>query len=312
MNAVVTGAFGYTGRYIAERLLDDGHEVRTLTNDDSSADPFAGHVKATPLIFDHTYLTEQLRGADVLFNTYWIRFERGDMTFDRATRNSYALIDAAREAGVRRLVHVSITNPFIDPRLPYFRGKAAVEGAVMASGLSYGIVRPTVVFGGNDVFINNIAWLVRHIPVFFVPTGGSLQPVHVADVAALCVQAADESRNTIVDAAGPEAFTFGAFVRTVRDAVGSRTLLVSTPPSVALLGARVVGALLRDRVMTRGELDGLRAGLVVSGEQPTGSVVFTEWLTEHTDELGQRYVSEVRRNFHRDTARGRRPVDATR
>jgi uncharacterized protein YbjT (DUF2867 family) len=239
-------------------------------------------------------------------------FERGRTTFDSAVRNSYLLVDAARSANVSRVVHVSITNPFVEPSLPYFRGKAAVEGAVMGSGMSYGIVRPTVVFGGNDVFINNIAWLVPHVPLFFVPSNGALQPVSVFDVADLCVQAAQATENVIVDAAGPEIFGFGSFVRTIRDAVGSSSLLIPTPSAVSLLGAKIMGALLRDHLMTRGELDGLRTGLVVSGHEPLGAVVFTKWLTEHAEELGRRYVSEVRRNFDRGTAAERRPVGAAR
>lgn len=301
MNAVVTGAFGYTGRHIASRLLDRGDEVRTLTNDQPSADPFGGRVMASPLVFDRRTLVAALHGADVLFNTYWVRFERGGMTFDDAVRNSYTLIDAAREAGVRRIVHVSITNPFVDPTLPYFRGKAAVEGAVMASGLPYGIVRPTVVFGGNDVFVNNIAWLLRRFPFFLVPGRGNyrLQPVSVFDVARLCVEVADRTESSVIDAAGPEIFAFRGFVRTIRDAVRSRSVILTSPPRVALLASRLAGLVVRDRVITRDEVAGLRRELIVSRHRPTGHVAFSEWVKAQAD-LGRHYVSEVARNYRRE------------
>src|ERR671932_990012 len=181
---VVTGAFSYTGGFIARRLLDDGVRVRTLTRRDDPASPLHGEVETAPLQFaDCAALVESLRGASRLYNTYWVRFERGGTTFDRAVRNTLALFEAAAEAGVERIVHVSVTNPSEDSPLPYFRGKARLERELRSVGVSHAIVRPTLVFGAGDVLVSNIAWILRRFPVFVVPGDGSgrVQPLSVDD-----------------------------------------------------------------------------------------------------------------------------------
>ena len=298
--SVVTGAFGYTGRYIAQRLLDEGATVRTLTRNSAASSPFGDQVERYPLDFDAAgQLTESLRGADTLYNTYWIRFARGGVTHDTAVRNSRALLNAAVEAGVRRVVHISITSASEDSPLPYFRGKALVESAVRESGLSYAIVRPTVLFSTEDILINNIAWFLRRFPVF--PIGGSgeypIQPVLVDDVARLAVDAGAGSGDVALDAVGPETFTFEEMVRLLARRVGSRARLMHLPPSMALLAARMAGWLVRDVVLSKDEIDGLMAGRLVSAAPPTTSTRFTEWLQAEGASLGRRYASELARHY---------------
>jgi uncharacterized protein YbjT (DUF2867 family) len=160
---VVTGAFGYTGRFITRRLLDAGHEVRTLTGHPGRRDCFDGEVDVARYAFDDpSALVASLRGSDVLYNTYWVRFPRRGTSFDQAVANTRTLVRAAEEAGVRRVAHISITNPSKGSPLAYFRGKALAEEIVVGSALSHAIIRPTVLFGGDDVLINNIAW--AHAP----------------------------------------------------------------------------------------------------------------------------------------------------
>ncbi|MBI2073288.1 MAG: NAD(P)H-binding protein, partial [Gemmatimonadetes bacterium] len=176
----VTGAFGYSGRYIAQRLLDAGHQVVTLTNTIPAVDPFAGRVRRRPLAFDRPVaLAESLRGVRVLYNTYWVRFNHRRFTYAQAVRNTLLLFEAARRAGVERIVHVSITNPSRTSPLEYFRGKAELETALQESGLSYAILRPTVLFGSEDILINNIAWMLRRFPVFGIFGDGQyrMQPI---------------------------------------------------------------------------------------------------------------------------------------
>jgi uncharacterized protein YbjT (DUF2867 family) len=298
--AIVTGAFSYTGRAIADRLLAEGHAVRTLSRRDEPGDPLAGRLEVAPLQFaDPEALAESLRGARVLFNTYWIRFERGESTFARAVENTRVLFRAAGEAGVERVVHVSVTNAAEDSPFVYFRGKAAVERELAASGLSYAIVRPTLVFGPEDVLVNNIAWILRRLPFFLVPDGGAyrVQPVSVEDTARICVAAAAETRGQTLDAAGPDTFTFDELVRLIAAAVRSPARLVRTPPRLALALSALVGAARRDVLLTRDELSGLAASLLVSAEPPRGRDRFGEWLEREGDRLGRRYVSEVARNF---------------
>jgi uncharacterized protein YbjT (DUF2867 family) len=292
---VVTGAFSYTGSFIARRLLEDGRRVRTLTRRDDPSSPLHGRVETMPLQFaDRARLVESLRGARCLYNTYWVRFERGETTFDRAVRNSAVLFAAAAEAGLERIVHVSVTNPSRDSPLPYFRGKALVERELAACSVAYAIVRPTLVFGPRDILVNNIAWLLRRFPIFVVPGDGSgrVQPVSAEDVAEIAVTV-----KGTVDAAGPETYTFDELVRLVAAAIGHPSALVHMAPRLALTLGRVVGAAQRDVVLTADETAGLQASLLVSAEPPRGRASFREWLELNGQTLGRRYVSELARNF---------------
>ena len=298
--SVVTGAFGHTGRYITRQLLEHGGIVKTLTRTPASRSPFGSRVEALPLDFGNfASLVEHLQGAVTLQNTYWIRFAHGAVTHETAVQNSRILIAAAVEAGVKRIVHISITNPSEDSPLPYFRGKALVEKAIHQSGLSYAIIRPTVLFSPEDVLINNIAWFLRRFPV--VPIGGSgdypIQPVSVDDLAQLAVHAGSGSENVVFDAVGPETFTFEEMVRLIAQRVGSRARLIHVWPSVALLAARVASWLVRDVVLTRDEIDGLLAGHLASADPPTTSTRFTEWLEAEGAALGRRYASELDRHY---------------
>lgn len=297
---VVTGAFSYTGRHIAARLLAAGRRVRTLTNHPTNPDPFGGTVEAAPLAFDDdSALARAMEGADTLYNTYWVRFVRGAESFERAVRNSETLFRAAEKAGVRRIVHVSIANADAAPDLPYFRGKVTVERALSGLSVSRAIVRPTVLFGGSDVFINNIAWLLRRFPAFAVAGDGRyrLQPVHVQDVAAIAVEAGPRRGNECLDAAGPEILTFEELARLIAGRIGRRTPILHVPPAVLVLLSRIIGVGLRDVVVNREEIDGLMAGLLVSGEPARGTIRFSEWLTGASSLLGREYASELGRHF---------------
>ena len=298
--SVVTGAFGYTGRYIARRLLADGERVRTITGHPDRPDPFAGRVAVAPMDFDDPVaLCRSLEGATTLFNTYWIRFSRGEATHERAAENSRTLIKAAEDAGVRRIVHISITGASSASHLSYFRGKGEVEEAVIGSQMSHAIIRPALVFGREDVLANNIAWALRRFPVF--PMFGSgdypVQPVFVEDLAEIAVAAARESRNMLIDAVGPETLAFEELVRLIADKTGSRARIVHVRPGLAFALTRLVGWLVRDVVLTRDEIEGLMAGLLVSDAAPTGGTRFSRWLAENAGILGRRYASELDRHY---------------
>ena len=294
----VTGAFGYSGRYIAHRLLQAGREVRTLTNTRPVADPFGGRVQAWPLAFDRpASLLDSLRGVRVLYNTYWVRFNHRWFTHAQAVRNTLTLFEAARRAGVERIVHVSITNPSPDSPLEYFRSKAELEAALVRSGLSYAILRPTVLFGKEDILINNLAWVLRHFPVFGLFGDGEyrLQPIHVDDMAALAVEQGARRDDATVEAIGPETFTFRELVRTIGRIIGRPRPLLRTPPIVGYGVARLLGPLLGDVVITRDEVRGLMAELLYVSAPPAGRTALTEWAAGHRDELGRRYASELAR-----------------
>jgi NADH dehydrogenase len=289
---VVTGALSYLGRAIAEELLARGEDVRSLSRRDVPGDPLRERIEVAPLDLDDP----DLRGATALYNTYWIRFERGAATFDQAVDNTIRLFEAARRAGVERIVHISVANADRADDLAYFRGKHAIERWLATSGLPYAIVRPTLVFGANDILVNNIAWIVRRSPLFLVPGRNDylVQPVSVGDTARIVV---DAPLGATIDAAGPETVSFAHLVVQVRDAVGARCVVARGPRAAGLLIIRGVGAALGDVVVTREELLGLERSLLTSPEAPLGVESFSAWLGHHADMLGRSYVSELGRNF---------------
>jgi NADH dehydrogenase len=305
----VTGAFGYSGRYITRKLLAAGEPVITLTNSAPRDDEFEGRVRTFPLRFDRpAELAESLRGVSVLYNTYWVRFNHRRFTHAEAVRNSLALFEAARRAGVRRVVHVSITHPSESSPLEYFRGKAILERALRESGLSYSILRPTVLFGREDILINNIAWALRRLPIFGVFGDGAyrLQPIDVDDFAALAAREGRAGEPSVVEAIGPETYTYRELVRTIARKIGVRRAIVSVPPWLGLWAGRALGALVGDVVITRDEIEGLMSGLLYVDAPPAGDTRLSEWLEGNRDSVGRRYANELRRRSGgRSGGRGR-------
>jgi NADH dehydrogenase len=302
---VVTGAFGYSGKYIAQRLLDAGRQVRTLTNSPDRKNPFAERVEVHRLEFeDESQLADSLRGADVLFNTYWVRFNHTDFQHATAVENTLALLRAAQAANVRRVVHVSITNPSEDSPLEYFSGKARLERALIESGLSYAILRPTVLFGKEDILVNNIAWALRRFPVFPVFGDGAyrLRPVYVDDLAALAVEQAEQTDNRIIDAVGPETFTYRELVKQIGHIIGRERLVIGVPPAIGYLSGAIIGRWMGDVMITREEIRGLMAGLLDVDSPPAGETRLTDWARKHADTLGNRYASELARRRDRVAA----------
>jgi NADH dehydrogenase len=302
INAAVTGAFGYSGRYIAQRLLDQGHDVLTLTNSPNRENPFGDRVRAFPFHFDQPdRLRDSLRGVDVLINTYWVRFDHRLFSHQTAVANTRILFQAAHSAGVRRIVHISITNPETHASLPYFSGKAELESALRNLGVTYCILRPTVLFGKEDVLVNNIAWSLRRLPVFGIFGRGDyrLQPIHVDDLAALAVHEAFDNQNKIINAVGPETFSYREMVEIIRRKLGSRSQIISIPPGAGYWACRLVGLLVRDVVITREEIQGLMEGRLYVDAPPPGTVKLTDWIEQHKESLGRHYTSEMARRVDR-------------
>ncbi|HUV05374.1 MAG TPA: NAD(P)H-binding protein [Armatimonadota bacterium] len=297
---VVTGASGFTGRYIARRLLSVKQRVLNLTGHPERRAETGDQIPSVPFNFDKPdELADSLRGATTLCNTYWIRFPYGALTFDDAVRNSITLIKAAKDAGIRRFVHISVTNPSLDSPLPYFRGKAVVEQAIIESGLSFAVLRPAVIFGDEGILINNIAWLLRRFPVFAIPGDGSyqLQPIFVEDLAELAVNTASGDDDIIMDAVGPETYSFNSLLRLVARTVRSRTRLMHLNPPLTFLLSKLLGHILGDRMLTRDEVKGLMANLLVSEQPPTGDTRLSDWLAESADWIGTGYMSELKKHY---------------
>jgi uncharacterized protein YbjT (DUF2867 family) len=297
---IVTGAFSYSGAAIASELLRRGRRVRTLTGHPERA-PASTPIETRPLHFGaETDLVAAMAGAHTLYNTYWVRFAHGGVNHELAVAHSKTLFAAAANAGVQRIVHISITNPSLTSSDSYFRGKAEVEQALAGCGVPYAIARPAILFGGDGVLVNNIAWLLRHMPVFAIGGRGDyrLRPIHVEDLARLCVDlGATAAPATTVDAVGPQSLTFRHLVGEIRDATGSHCVLVRVPAALIPALAAVLNLVLRDTILTGSEYASMAANRADSAAPATGSVVFTDWVHEHGDELGRRYANELERHF---------------
>ena len=302
--AVVTGAFSFIGSAAARSLFARGYSVRTLTNRSVPVNHPGGPVEVHPLQFeDRSALVAAMRGAGVFVNTYWVRYPYVGTGFDTAVSNSRLLFEAAREAGVSRIVHVSVSNPSLDSPLDYYRGKAEVEALVRDSGLSYAIVRPTLVVGQNDILINNVAWLLRRLPVFAMPGSGRyrVQPVTLEDTGEIVAEAALGTQDVTIDAAGPEIMTFEALVRATAAAIGRPARIVHVPPAVVLAMLRILNRLVGEVILSRQELDGLITELLISHEPPRGNQSVTAWLRDHAADVGRRYASEMDRHVRKLT-----------
>jgi len=295
----VTGAFGYSGRYIARRLIRAGKTVRTLTNSPDRTAEFQGQLQAFPLSFDNPHrLAEALQNVSVLYNTYWVRFNHRKFKHSIAVENTLKLFEAAKRAGVKRIVHTSITNPSQNSLLEYFSGKATLEQALIESGIDYTILRPTVLFGKEDILINNIAWMLRRFPVFGLFGDGQykLQPVFVDDFASLAVEAGASTKNEIINAIGPETFTYRGLVEEMAQIIlGRNKLILSIPDALVLAVGKVIGLCTGDVVITKAEIEGLKSNLLYVDTLPTGTTRLTDWLREHRDTIGIRYASELSR-----------------
>lgn len=305
---LVTGALSYSGAHLAERLLAAGRSVRTLTFHPHRPHPLQGRVQTLAYRFDDpAALARSLEGVSTLYNSYWVRFDHRRTIYANAIENSRTLFFAAKRAGVARVVHTSIANPSLESTLPYYRGKALVERALAEAGIPYSIVRPTVLFGGErDVLVNNIAWILRRMPIFALPGDGTypIQPVHVEDLARICEECSRARGEEIVDAAGPETLSFSELVQAVRDTVGPRAPIVHLrapilhlPPAIVSRASSALGLLVGDIVLTPDEIKGLMAGLLVSHDPPLGRISFSQWLAESRASLGRSYANELDRHF---------------
>lgn len=290
--AVVTGAFSNTGAAVATELARRGYALHTLTR---RSPPAGSPITRAPLTFERDHLRRELAGADVFVNTYWVRFAGHGRTFEQAVEHLRLLVDVAKEVGVKRFVHVSVSNAAKGTHLGYYRGKAQAEAYLAKSGLSHAIVCPTLVVGPTDVLTSNITWFLRRFPFFLVPRGGRyrVQPVTLADNARIIADCAEATADQHVDAAGPDVFTFREYLELLAKAAGVRRLFLPAPDFVALAATSVVSLFLGDTVLAREELRGLEDELLFSASPPLGRESVREWLIKNGAALGRRYVDDT-------------------
>lgn len=297
---VVTGAFGYIGKYVARQLLASGRRVKTITTHPNKENPFGDAVTAFPFNFHKPdLLMKNLQGSCTLYNTYWIRFEFGGSTFKQALENTETLFKCAKKAGVKKIVHISVTQASEKSFLSYYRGKGLQEKALIDLGIPYSIIRPTVVYGKEDILINNIAWQIRKFPIFPIFGTGEyrVQPIYVEDLASIAIESADSTDSLSLDAVGPETFSFKELVQLIASKMNRNVKLIHVSPSLGIFLGRLIGLILRDVVLTKDELKGLMDNLLCSKQTPNGKTRFSDWLVSNADNIGGSYSSELERHF---------------
>jgi NADH dehydrogenase len=301
----VTGAFGFSGKYITAKLLESNINVRTLTNSVNRQNPFGNKVEVVPFNFDKpNQLVESLKGVRVLYNTYWVRFNTKGFMHSEAVDNSIILFEAAKKAGVERIVHTSITNPSIDSEYEYFRGKAILENELLKSGVPHSILRPAVLFGKEDILINNIIWTIRALPVVAIFGDGKykFQPIFVEDYAKLAIEEGKMTGNRTINAIGPETFSYNEIVKLICKILGKKRILMRVSKGFGVFASKIVGKLVGDVVLTNNELGSLMQGLLCTDSQPAGTTKLSEWIEKNKETAGKTYTSELARRTDRTKA----------
>ncbi len=295
----VTGAFGYTGSYVTRKLIERGEVVETLTNSPHKQKQSSVAVqKIHPLDFNNeAALIEALKNTKVLYNTYWVRFNHSWFNHSEAVNNTFKLFDAAKKAGVEKIVHVSITNADVNSKLDYFRGKGEIEEYLKRLGVGYSIVRPAVLFGDEDILLNNIAWSLRKLPVMGIPGRGryKLQPIHVDDFADVLVEAGTLAEDNITAALGEERYSYIDLLKLIKTILELKTPLLPLPNAVAWLGAKIIGIYLNDVLLTWAEIKGLQQETLWEDKTPFGKRKLSEWVEENKESLGVKYHNELNR-----------------
>lgn len=295
---VVTGALGYSGKVITEKLLSDNHIVKTITNSLNKPNPFGEKIQVDPFNFtEPEKLIASLEGFDVLINTYWVRFNHKKFNHSDAVANTKIMFDCAKKAGIKRIIHVSITNPSVDSDLEYFKGKGELEAYLKNLGVNYAIIRPAVLFGKDDILINNIAWMVRHLPVFGVFGKGDykLQPIYIDDFADIIINQCNNNENVTINAIGPETFSYKGLVKTIMDIIKVKKTIINAHPYIGYLAGKLISSLKKDVTITRKEIKGLMDNLLYVDTEPTGVMKLSDWVKENSLTIGKKYASELSR-----------------
>lgn len=300
MKSVVTGAFGFTGKYISKLLLSKGESIKTFTNK-VNRDIFGEKIEIFKYDFrNKEYLIKAMSNAKRLYNTYWIRFPYKNISFKEVINNTKILIDCAKEANIEKVIHISITNANPKSKFQYFKYKGIVEEMIKDSKIDYFILRPTVIFGKESILINNIAWFLKKLPLFFIFGKGRylVQPIYIEDLAKIAVFGADNFKNKIVDIVGPEIFEFKEMINLIKTKISSKSKIIYLPSFLFQIFIPILNFLTKDIVLTKEELKALKDNLLYSKEEPLGKKKFTDWIDENKDNLGKEYFSELLRHYN--------------
>lgn len=302
---LVTGAFSYSGKYIADELLKYDHKIKTLTGHPDEESINFDKIDIFPYNFEnYSELVTSLTGVTTFINTYWIRFPQKDITWDDVVSNSKILFDACKEAGVKKIIHLSVTNPSLNSPYPYFKGKAEVEDYLTSLDISYTIIRPALTFEDGDILLNNIAWLLRRSPLFGIFGDGKfmIQPISQLDLSKVVVSHIYDGKDTreIIDAIGPETHEFQDIIKMLNSATNSKTLILKFPGVlywIPYLFSKIVGFFMKDTLLTRNEIGALKDNLLLTNSLPVADTSFKDWVSKNGDKLGSEYAHEINRHY---------------
>ena len=256
MIALVTGATGFVGREVVKALLDRGLEVRCLVHTPGKERVLAGQGVDVYYgsVGDPLALKEALYDVDAVVHLVAVIREKGRVTFDAVNRQgAQNVAAAAKEAGVKHLLHLSAVGAANNPAYPYLYSKWRGEQAVIDSGVPFTILRASILFGGGDEFVNALAGLVRFPVVPVVGSGRNrFQPIAVDDVArCIAVAVVDNGpANGVIEIGGPQQLSYNEIVDVIARTYGVRRLKLRIPialmgPVVKLMEALLPGLLSR-------------------------------------------------------------------
>ncbi len=228
MKVLVTGGTGFVGTHLVNRLLQRGHAVAVVSRDpEKTRNRYNRPVETLPGdVRDAASLAAAMAGRDAIVHLVGIIHEASGQTFDQMHRQAVEnVVAAARQSGVRRLVHMSAMGASEDAPSEYGRTKAAGEKAVLGSGLDWTIFRPSIIFGPGDGFVSLLAPIVRGNPGFIPVIGPGttrFQPVSIYDVTRVFADALEkpETREKRFEVGGPEILTLNDIYREIARAVG--------------------------------------------------------------------------------------------
>ncbi len=298
LKIAVTGALGYSGKIITEKLLENGFEVISFTNSLHKPNIFKEKITLKPFHFDQPHvLFENLKDVDVLINTYWVRFNHTKFSHQEAVENTKILMSQATKAGVKKIIHTSITNPNVSSKLEYFKGKGKLEEYLKNLSVQYSILRPSVFFGMNDILINNMAWMIRNLPIMGVFGDGSyqLQPIHIDDFADLIIKEIHSTNSNEINANGPETFTYKELISLIMKTLNINKPIYNTPPFIGYCIGKMISWLKNDVTITREEIKGLMQNYLYIDDIPKGKIKLSVWLEENKNSIGKIYANELER-----------------
>lgn len=261
---VVTGASGFVGSHTCRELLSAGFKVRALVHNPAKAAERLAHLAVDVRagdIRDGEFVRSALDGSNAVVHLAAIAIERGSSSYESvngaATR---VVIDAALAAGVQRFIHMSQNGSDSSSPYPFLRSKGEAQDMIVASGLKWTVLRPSVIFGPEDEFVNVLARLIRLTPfVLPLPDDGRalFQPIAVGDVARVIVRALqrDTTVGAVCPLGGPAPLTLRQMVERIMVAMRTTRSIVGVPIAIVRPAVGVLEHVLPNPPVTTSLLD---------------------------------------------------------